>query len=180
MAEVQKVTNSITEYEQFFDALKEKAASFSGQAEMVICSVEKDFETLHAALDQRKNVLLTKIKEELSTPKTTDVVELSDRLRKMRALLRQLEQLAIQGSLSEDMQCYRDLIVELNQAKQKLKETSNKYQLKFESSLGPLVTEIATYGEIVSGFGGKQILIYIDFITVAVVWALCTQACQPR
>lgn len=151
---MQKAADLVAQYEHFFFTLKERAAAFSSQLATVSRSVEKDFETLHVALEQRKNVLLAEIQEEMSAPKDSDLSELSDRQDKMRSLLQQLQQLTVQGLLSEDAQCYRELLTEVNQAKQKLKETSDKYQLKFEGSLSPLVTKIASYGEIVSGLGG--------------------------
>ena len=152
---VQKATDLVAQYEHFFVTLKERAALFSGQAATVGRNVEKDFETLRVALEQRKNVLLAEIQEEINVPKDTDMLELNNRQSKMHTLLQQLKE----GSQSEDSQCYLELLAELNLAKKKLKETSDKYQLKFESSLVPLVTKIASYGEIVSGLGGERTLI---------------------
>jgi len=157
---VQKATDLVAQYEHFFVTLKERAALFSSQAAAVGRSVEKDFEILRVTLEQRKNALLAEIQEEINTPKDRDMLELSDRQRKMHTLLQQLQQ----GSLSEDSRCYHRLLAELNLAKQKLKETSDKYQLKFESSLTPLLTKIANYGEIVSGLGGERTLISLFFL----------------
>jgi len=124
----------VAQYENFFIALKERAgASFSDQAAAVGRSVEKDFQILRVVLEQREGVLQSEI-QELNVPKTdTDLLELAEeKQRKMRTLLQQLQQLAIQGSLSEDTECYQELLTELNEAKQKLKDTSDKYQMKFE------------------------------------------------
>jgi len=158
---VQMASDLVAQYEHFLVTLKERAALFSGQAATVGRRVEKDFEILQVALEQRKNVLLAKIQKEIDVPRDMDMLELTDRQSKMHSLLQQLQKLAIQGSLSADSQCYRELLAELNVAKQKLKETSEKYQLKFESSLASLVTMIASYGEIVSGLGGERTLMCV-------------------
>ena len=73
----------------------------------------------------------------------------------MRYSLQQLQQLAVQGSLSEDNKCYQQLLTELSEAKQKLKDTSDKFQIKFEGCLRPMASKIANYGEVVSGRGRK-------------------------
>ena len=124
---VQKATDLVAQYENFLIALKERAASFSSLTATVGCNVEKDFEILHAALEQRKGLLLSEM-QGVSMPKADiNLLELEEKQRKMRTLLQQLQQLAIQGSLSEDTECYRELLKELSEAKQKLKDTSDKY-----------------------------------------------------
>ena len=75
----------------------------------------------------------------------------------MHSLLQQLQQLAVQGLLTEDNKCYQQLLNELSEAKQKLKETSDKFQIKFEGFMKPLVTKIASYGQVVSGCGKGDI-----------------------
>lgn len=124
---VQKATDLVAQYENFLIALKERTASFSSLTANVGCSVEKDFEILHAALEQRKGLLLSEM-QGVNMPKADiNLLELEEKQRKMRTLLQQLQQLAIQGSLSEDTECYRELLKELSEAKQKLKDTSDKY-----------------------------------------------------
>jgi len=152
---VQKAADLVSQYEHFFAALKERAASFSGNATSVSHSIEADFETLHVMLEQRKNILLAELQNEVAATRENDIFELEATQRNMRYSLQQLQQLAVQGSLSEDNKCYQQLLTELNEVKQKLKDTSDKFQIKFEGCFRPIASKIANYGEVVSGRGKK-------------------------
>jgi len=152
---VQKAEDLVSQYEHFFAALKHRAASFSGNATAVSRSIEADFETLHVMLEQRKNILLAKVQDEVAASRENDILELEATQRNIRYSLQQLQRLAVQGSLSEDNKCYQQLLTELSEAKQKLKDTSDKFQIKFEGCLRPMASKIANYGEVVSGRGRK-------------------------
>ena len=160
----------VVQCEEFFDLLKEKSTSFSEQAVTVSQSVEKEFESLICALEDKKNALLAKITE-INSHRDQDMSELSDRQRKIQTLLQQSQQLGIQGELPEDSHYYRELLTELEQAKQKLQETTDKYQMKFKSSLAPLAASITGCGEIIHGkvvsnLGGEEPLLFVQIFTL--------------
>lgn len=158
----QKAEDLVSQYDHFFAAVKERAASFSGNAASVNYSIEADFEALHVMLEQRKNVLLAKVQEEVAATRECDtLLELEAKQRNLHYSLQQLQQLTVQGLLSEDNNCYQRLLTELSEAKQNLKETSDKFQIKYEAWLKPLANKIANYGEVVSGCGkrGKECII---------------------
>lgn len=153
---VQKASDLISQYDHFLAAVKERAASFSSNAASLNHSIEADFEALHVMLEQRKNVLLAQVQEEMTASRENDILELEAKQRKMHSSLQQLRQLAVsQGLLSADNECYQHLLAELTEAKQKLKETSDKFQIKFEGFLKPLAGKIANYGQVVSGHGKR-------------------------
>ena len=152
---IQKAADLISQYDHFLTAVKERAASFSANAASVNRCIEADFQALHVMLEQRRKVLLAQVQEEMTASRDSDIHELEARQRNMHSSLQQLEQLAM---LSEDNKCYQQLLNELTEAKQKLKETSDKFQMKFEGFLKPLASKIANYGQVVSGRGrsGKR------------------------
>ena len=153
---IQKSSDLISQYDHFLAAVKERAASFLGNAAGVNRSIEADFEALHVMLEQRKKVLLAQVQEEMTASRENDIIELEAKQRKMHSSLKQLQQLAVsQGLLSEDNECYQHLLAELTEAKQKLKETSDMFQIKFEGFLKPLAGKIANYGQVVSGRGKR-------------------------
>lgn len=148
---IQKATDLIYQYDHFFAAVQERAASFSRSTASVEQSIEEDFEALHVMLEQRKNVLLAEVQEELNASRENDMFELEAKQRNMHSSLQQLQQLAVQGLLSEDNECYQKLLNELSEAKLKLKETSDQFQIKFEGFLKPLASTITSYGQVVCG-----------------------------
>lgn len=148
---IQKAADLVSQYDHFFAAVKERAASFSGYATSVNRSIEADFEALRVMLEHRKNVLLAEVREEMTASRENDILELEAKQRNMHSSLQQLQQLGVRGLLSEDNKCYQQLLNELSEAKQKLKETSEKFQIKFEGFLKPLASKIANYGQVVSG-----------------------------
>lgn len=150
---IQKAADLVSQYEHFFSAVKERAASFSGNASSVKRSIKADFEALYVMLEHRKDALLAVVQDKMTTSRENDIFELEARQRHIRSTLQQLQQLAVQGLLTEDDKHYQQLLTELNGAKQKLKETSDKFQIKFEGCLKPLASKIANYGEVVSGCG---------------------------
>ena len=152
---IQKAADLISQYDHFLTAVKERAASFSANAASVNHSIEADFEALHVMLEQRKKVLLAQVQEEMTASRENDILELEAKQRKMHSSLQQLQQLVVQGLLSEDNECYQQLLAELTEAKQKLKETSDKFQIKFEGFLKPLAGKIANYARVVSGRGNR-------------------------
>ena len=152
---IQKAVDLVAQYDHFVATVKERAASFSGNAAGVNYSIEAEFEALHAMLEQRKNDLLAEVQEEMISSRENDIIELETQQRIIHSSLQQLRQLAIQKSLSDDNKCYQQLLAELTEAKKKLKETSDKFQIKFEGFLKPLANKIANYGEVVSGRGKK-------------------------
>ena len=156
---IQKAVDLVAQYDRFVATVKERAASFSGNATGVNHSIEADFEALHVMLEQRKNVLLAEVQEEMVSSRENDIIELETKQRNIHSSLQQLRQLAIQKSLSDDNKCYQQLLAELTEAKQKLKETSDKFQIKFEAFLKPLANKIANYGQVVCGRGKKGIVI---------------------
>ena len=150
---IQKAADLVSQYDHFFAAVKERATSFTGNATSVNRSIEADFEAVRVMLEQRKNVLLSEVRNEVNASRESNIFELEAKQRNMHSLLQQLQQLAVQGLLTEDNKCYQQLLNELSEAKQKLKETSDKFQIKFEGFMKPLATKIASYGQVVSGCG---------------------------
>ena len=156
----QTAASLVVQCKEFFDSLKEKSASFSELAVMVRQSVEKEFKSLICALEDRKNVLLAKITE-ISCHRDQDLSELRH---KLQTLLQQSQQ------LPEDSHYCQELLTELEHAKKKLKETTDKHQMKFKSSLAPLVASISCYGEIICGkvvssLGGEEPLLFVLIYT---------------
>lgn len=152
---IQKTADLVSQYDHFFAAVKERATSFTGNATSVNRSIEADFETLRVMLEQRKNVLLSEVREEVNTSRENDIFELEAKQRDMHLSLQRLQQLAVHSLLTEDNKYYQQLLNELSEAKQKLKETSDKFQIKFEGFMKPLATKISSYGQVVTGCGNR-------------------------
>lgn len=148
---IQKAEDLVSQYDHFFATVKERAASYYGNAASVSRSIEADFEALRIMLEQRRNALLAEVQEEITASRGSDIFELEAKQRNMHSSLQQLQQLAAQGLLAEDNRCYQQLLNELSEAKQKLKETSDKFQIKFEGFLKPVASKVANYGQVVCG-----------------------------
>ena len=148
---IQKAEDLVSQYDHFFATVKERAASFYSNAASVSRLIEADFEALRIMLEQRRNALLAKVQGEITASRGSDIFELEVKQRNMHSSLQQLQQLAVEGLLSEDNRCYQQLLSELSEAKQKLKETSDKLQIKFEGFLKPVASKVANYGQVVCG-----------------------------
>ena len=167
-AALQKAADLVSQYDHFFAAVNGRATSFTSNVASVTRSIEADFEALRVMLERRKNMLLREVQEEINASReNNDIMELKMKQRNMHWSLQQLQKLAVQGSLTEDNKCYQQLLSELSEAKHKLKETSDKFQIKYEGYTKPLATKIASYGQVVSGRGraGRskaiQVLVYV-------------------
>ena len=152
-ATLQKAADLVSQYDHFFAAVKERATSFTVNAASVNRSIETDFEALRVMLERRKNLLRSEVREEINASRENDIFELEVKQRNMHSSLQQLQKLAVQGTLSEDNKYYQQLLSDLSEAKHKLKETSDKFQIKYEGNTKPLATKIANYGQVVSGRG---------------------------